>query len=176
MSNRAYLTITGISILVAFIGILLFNFSDELNTVERGWSMFDYGLRIGAFSGLVLMITNGTFIKTRYFKIAQGCIAIIIIGALLKILHWTTYANLIFVVGLLGIMTSYILSFIKKPIKKRLDYLKLLWVIVSYISGILVFLHIVSRDYSEIGTYIFWLVLIDFCYANLRNGKLLKTE
>jgi len=97
MRSRMYIAIIGCSIVIALIGLLMFNFSNELKLMESGQVMFNYSLRIGAFTGLVLMVTNGTFIKTRYFKIAQGCFAIILIGALTKILHWTSYANAILV-------------------------------------------------------------------------------
>ena len=155
MGNRTYLIIIGISLLIAFFGIVMANFSGESMMIEKGWDMFDYGLSIGALTGLVLMVGSGTFIRTRFYKIALACIAIILIGALLKILHWSPFANHIVVLGLLGIMISYSFSFVKKPIKIRLDYLKLIWVIVTYLSGILVFSHILDREYSDIGRYIF---------------------
>ena len=136
--------------------------------------MFDYGMRIGSFVGLIMLLLNGTFIKTKYFKIAQGMIAIIIIGTLLKIMHWTRYANLIIVVGLIGIALSYFLHFAKKPIKKRLDYLKLLWIIISYTFAILILLRLISRDYAEFGNYLLWLTIIDFAITGQKNGTIFK--
>jgi hypothetical protein len=174
MNNQYFLTIIGFVILTSLIGITLTNISSESKTVELGWNMFDFGMRIGSFVGLIMLLINGTFIKTKYFKIVQGIISFVIIGALLKIMHWTDYANLIIIVGLIGIAICYFLHFSKKLIKKRLDYLKLLWVIVSYTFTILVFLHLINRDYAEIGNYLLWLIMIDFAITGQKNGTIFK--
>ena len=172
MRNKLLLILIGLGILTAFIGIIVEYVTTDFETAELGLSLFDFGLWISGTLGFLLLVLNGTFIKTKYFKIAQGIIAIIIIGALLKILHWTSYANLIIIGGLIGIMVLYFLSFVKKPIKKRLDYLKLIWVIVSYTLGILSFLHLIKRDLTEISNYILWLAVIDFAVSGLKSGKL----
>jgi len=174
MNNRYFLTIIGLLIMLSFIGIILTNISSESETVELGWNMFEYGSRIGGFVGLIMLLSKGTFIKTKYYKIAQGIISFVIIGALLKIMHWTEYANLIVITGLIGIAMCYFLHFSKKPIKKRLDYLKLLWVFVSYSFAILGFLHIINRDYAEIGNYLLWLTIIDFAITGQKNGTIFK--
>ncbi|WP_299315995.1 hypothetical protein [uncultured Aquimarina sp.] len=176
MNNRLFLIIIGLGILSAFIGIIMTNLASEYEMIDLGWNLFDYGLRIGGFIGFFMLLSNGTFIKTKYFKIAQGIFAIVIIGVLLKIMHWTAYANHIIVVGLIGIATSYLLSFLKKPIKKRLDYLKLIWVITSYSCGILAFLHLIKREYAELGTYVLWLTIIDFAITGLKNGTIFKEK
>ena len=168
------LILIGIGILTAFIGILTANITSDYETMDFGWSLFDYGLWISGILGFVLLVLNGTFIKTKYFKITQGLIALIIIGALLKILHWTSFADYIIIGGLIGIMIAYTLSFTKKPIKKRLDYLKLIWVIASYTLGILSFLHLISRDLIEVSNYILWLAVIDFAVSRLKNGTIFR--
>jgi len=61
--------------------------------VENGRSMYFYGLRIGGMTGLILMLTNGTFIGTKNFKVAQAGVAIVVVGINLKILHWTAFAS-----------------------------------------------------------------------------------
>ena len=174
MNNKSFLIIIGVSILLAFIGITLTNIASENEMIELGSKMFDYGIRIGSFVGLIMLLINGTFIKTKYFKITQGLIAFIIIGALLKIMHWTEYANHIIIFGLIGIAILYFLHFSKKPIKNRLDYLKLIWVFVSYTVAILGFLHLINRDYKELGNYILWLTIIDFAITGQKKGTIFK--
>lgn len=174
MNNRLFLTIIGLVILSSFTGIILTNISSESETVELGWNMFDYGMRIGSFVGVIMLLSNGTFIKTKYFKIAKGIISFVIIGALLKIMHWTEYANHIIILGLIGIVICYFLHFSEKPIKIRLDYLKLLWLIVSYTFAILGFLHLINKDYAEIGNYTLWLTIIDFAITGQKNGTIFK--
>ena len=176
MRNKLLLILIGLGILTAFIGIVIANVTTDFQTAELGFSLFDFGLWISGILGFILLIVNGTFIKTKYFKIAQGVIAVIIIGALLKILHWTSYANLIIIGGLIGIIILYFLSFLKKPIKKRLDYIKLIWVIVSYTLGILSFLHLIKRDLTEISNYILWLAVIDFAVSGLKNGTIFREK
>ena len=166
----------GLGILTAFIGVILTNVTDDYENMDLGLRLFDYGLWISGILGFILLIVNGTFIKTKYFKIVQGLIALIIIGALLKILHWTSVADNIIIVSLIGIVFVYTLSFMKKPIKKRLDYLKLFWVIVSYTLGILSFLHLVRRDLTEVSNYILWLAVIDFAVSELKNGTMFREK
>lgn len=176
MRNKLFLILIGIGVLTAFIGIITTNVSNEYETMDLGWNIFDYGLWISGILGFLLLISNGTFIKTKYFKITQGLIPFIIIGALLKILHWTSYDDYIIILGLIGIMIVYFFSFTKKPIKKRLDYLKLIWVIVSYTLGILSFLHLIKRDLTELGNYILWLAVIDFAVSGLKNGTIFREK
>ncbi|GHC65741.1 GldL-related protein [Ulvibacter litoralis] len=174
MRNKLLLILIGLGILTVFIGIIVANITTDYETMDLGWILFDYGLWISGILGFILLVSNGTFIRTKYFKITQGIIAFIIIGALLKILHWTSYANLIIICGLIGIMIVYFLSFTKKPIKSRLDYLKLLWVLVSYTLGILSFLHLIRRDLTELSNYILWLAIFDFAVSGLKNGTIFR--
>ncbi len=174
MTNRAFLIIIGLAILVAFIGMIMTNIASDYATISLAWDMFDYGLRIGGFTGFIMLLINGTFIKTKYFRIAQGLFAFVVIGALLKILHWTSYSDLIIIVGVIGIALVYFFSFYKKPIKKRLDYLKLVWVLANYTFAILVFQHLIRREYTEVGNYLLWLVIIDFAVTGLKNKTLFR--
>ena len=174
INNRYFLIIIGLVIIISFIGIILTNTASESETIGLGWNMFDYGIRIGSFVGLIMLLLNGTFIKTKYFKIAQGIVVVIIIGVLLKIMHWTIYVNLVIVMGLIGIVLSYFLHFAKKPFKIRLDYLKLLWIIVSHAFAILILLRLIRRDYAEFGNYLLWLTIIDFAITGQKNGTIFK--
>ncbi|CAL2107597.1 conserved membrane hypothetical protein [Tenacibaculum sp. 190524A02b] len=174
MNNRQFLISISLGVLSSFIGVIMTNMSSEEEMINLGWNMFDYGIRIGTFLGIIMLLSNGTFIKTKYFKISQGVFSLVIIGALFKIMHWTIYANHIIVTGLIVIMILYILSFLEKPIKKRIDYLKLIWVIINYVFGILVFLKFLKREYLVLGTFIIWLIIIEFLIIGLKNRTILK--
>lgn len=65
-------------------------------------------------------------------------------------------------IGFVGIVTTYTFSFINKPIKKRLDFLKLLWVFTAYTNSLLTYLHIISDEYQIISSAIMWLAIIDY--------------
>ena len=174
MNKRYFLIFIGSLVLISFFGIILANISAEIETVELGWNIFDYGRIIAEIFSLIFLLLNGTFIKTKYFKWTKGIISIIIIGALLKIMHWTKYGNHIIIVGLIGIAFCYFLHFSKKPIKKRLDYLKILWVLVSYSLKILTSLDLINSYFTLIGSVILLLTVIEF--ALTEKTKQYKTQ
>ncbi|MCH2034065.1 MAG: hypothetical protein MK202_11205 [Tenacibaculum sp.] len=163
MKIISYVWIIIMLLSLALTGRLLTVFSSDYELIETGSIMENFCLNVAYMAGWVLMLSNGTFVKTKYFKITQGLMSILIIGALLKIMHWTTYADYLIVFGLLGILIAYSISFYKKPIKKRLDYLKLTWVILLLSSTILILLRVLSMDYRLVGDVVFWILLLDFC-------------
>lgn len=133
--------------------------------------MENFCLNVAYVAGWVLMLSNGSFIKTKYFKITQGLMSIIIVGALLKIMYWTKYADYLIVFGLAGILIAYSISFYKKPIKKRLDYLKITWVILLISCTILILLNVLSMDYRLVADIVFWILLLDFCVTKINPFK-----
>ncbi|AXP82930.1 hypothetical protein CJ739_3871 [Mariniflexile rhizosphaerae] len=165
--NFYYIAIIGIGLVIALIGFLISQFNDNPDT--EFWTQL--GLGISEFIGFLMLLFNGTFIKTRYFKIAKLFIAIILIAALLRILHWE-YNRLIMTVGFIGIVITYTLSFLNKPIKKRLDFLKLFWVFAAYTNGLLTYLHIISDEYQIISSAIMWLAIIDYMKNEREKGRL----
>jgi len=165
--NFNYIAIIGIGLVIALIGFLASQFSD--NPDAEFWTQI--GLGISEFVGFLMLLFNGTFIKTRYFKITKGFIAIILIAALLKILHWENN-GLIMTIGFIGIVITYTLSFINKPIKKRLDFLKLFWVFAAYTNSLLTYLHIISDEYQIISSAIMWLAIIDYMKTEREKRRL----
>lgn len=176
MKTKHYTWLILTLLLFALVGRLLFSFSSDYELIETGNILETYSLNIAYLLGWFMMLSKGTFIRTKYFRITQGLISIIIVGALLKIMHWSSYANHIIVFGLLGILISYSISFYRKPIKKRLDYLKLTWVILLLSSTILIFLRVLSRDYRLVADIVFWILLFDFTVSNLNTFKKQNTK
>jgi len=171
MNNLVLVLIIGGSLLCALVGGALIDAASAPETINLGWDLFDYGLRIGGLAGLFLLVKNGTFQKTKYFKIAQVISAVVIIGALFKIQHWP-FANGIVIIGLTGIAITYFVSFLKKPVKQRLDYLKITWVILNNALAVLTFLHLIKDDYAVMGNALLWGIIIDFVFTSWRNGTL----
>lgn len=99
-------------------------------------------------AGAVFLLYKGTFIKTRFFNYAKGFFALVLLGALFHIQHWAFNREL-YAVGWLGIMFAYGLSFINKPVKKPLDFVKLLWVLAVIPKILLRFFH--YPYYTEFG-------------------------
>lgn len=162
--NYNYVSIIIIGLVIALIGFTVSKLTYSPDA--EFWTQI--GLTISEFTGFIMLIRNGTFIRTKYFRIFRGFFAIIIIGALFKIMHWK-YTNIIMIVGFVLAVITYVLSFLNKPIKKRLDYLKLLWVVIAYTGGTLRFLHIINSDYQILSSAIMWLAIID--YMKIENEK-----
>jgi len=120
-----------------------------------------------------MLVTNGTFIKTRYFRLLKLGVAILLIGMILKILHWSG-KDLIFIIGFTEMIVVYTLSFSKKPIKKRLDYLKLIWVFTFVIIKAMSFLHYINDDLLIIPTTIMWIAIIDYIKREVEKKNLFK--
>ena len=127
INNLPYLIPIGVGLLIALGGFLASNFSDYPEA-ER-WVTI--GLWLSELVGFFMLFLNGTFIKTKYFRVVKGLISILFIGVIFKIMHYG-YSEYLIIGGFVGIILAYFFSFLKKPIKKRLDYFKLGWVITAY--------------------------------------------
>lgn len=111
--------------------------------------------------GMFFLLYMGTFIKTKYFRYSKLLFALLLVGALFKITNWFN-SDLFFIVGFLGILVMYVLSFIQKPFKNRLDYLKLAWITISIPYKLLIFFHLVGRDYGIITQIIMFFALLEY--------------
>ena len=76
-NNLLFIIIIGIGLLIALGSFLSYSLTYNNNAEE--W--IKRGLLISELAGFFMLLANGTFIKTKYFKIIKGVIAIIIIGA-----------------------------------------------------------------------------------------------
>lgn len=165
-NNLLYLIIIGIGLLIA-LGSFLFNQFTDNNTDEWIYR----GLLISEIVGFFMLLSNGTFIKTKYFRILKAAIAIVIIGVLFRIMHWE-YNRLIITIGFVAIILTYSLSFFNKPIKKRLDYTKLAWVVIAYTNTLLNYLHIIGDEYQILSSSLMWLAIIDYLKTEKQKGRL----
>lgn len=161
--------IIGVGILLALGGFLTSYIS--YSSKAEDWMII--GLSIIELAGFFMLLLHGTFIKTKYIKIAQGIFAISIVGVLFTIMRWP-YGKLMLISGLIGIVIVYLLSFLKKPIKNRLDILKLAWVIVAFTNSILVYLHMIGDQYRILPSVLMWLAIIDYLKTEKERGRLFK--
>lgn len=174
MQNKIYLSIITTGILATILGVLLFLISEDITRIRLATNLYNFGLWGSQLAGIIMLLTNGTFIKTKYFKMLKAALAVLFIGILFKLTHWKPNGNYIISLSFIGIIIVYFLSFLKKPIKKRLDYLKLSWVVVSYTLGILNFLHVIPRGLSGIGAIILWMAIIDFTVVGLKRKTIFR--
>ncbi len=119
--------------------------------------------------GVCFLLYMGTFVKTKYFRFAKGMFFFVLIGMVFKITHWG-YSDILMTIGLIGVLVFYAMSFIQKPFKNRLDYLKMTWVIVAILYKLLLFFHLISRDYNIISQVIMFFALLEY----LKNSTVKK--
>ncbi len=165
--NLTFLIVISCGLIIALGSYL----ATQFTTFEDSEIWIYRGLWISELAGFFMLILNGTFIKTRFFKILNGAAALIIVGALFKIMHWQ-YADLLLTMGLIGTILIYFLSFLKKPLKKRLDFLKLTWVIVAFAIAILRFAHLIGEEYQVLSSTLIWLAIIDYLKMQKEKGRL----
>ncbi len=139
------------------------------NTNAEVW--LHRGVIVAGIAGVFMLLMNGTFIRTRYFNMLKGVFAILVLGALVKMMHWG-YDNILMTIGFAGIVVVYFLSFQKKPVKKRLDYLKLAFVIVTYVISILDYLHFIGDEYNYLSKSLLWLAVLDYLLIEKKAGRL----
>lgn len=121
---------------------------------------------------IILLLSYGTFYNSKpYFRFALGCYFIIVIGVMLKIMHWPM-SNIFLSIGILSVPLIYFIFFIMKPKKKLLDYLKALFVITYYLAVCLKIFHLPgSAPLFVSETLIFDIMLTVFVIDYYNNLK-----
>jgi hypothetical protein len=92
-------------------------------------SAFDITNFIFYLTAVVLLVVNGTLIRSKLIYLMGISIACIVIGSLFKIQHWYQ-ASEILVFGLCSCLCVYLVHFFRKSNLAMLDYLKLVWVVL----------------------------------------------
>ena len=105
---------------------------------------------------------------------------ILILGALFKVIHWP-YSQLLMGVGGVLIMVLYTIRFLYKKQKLRLDYVKLVLILLWIISYVFKAFHFISFPYIfdiiVLVLFIWWLAEEGFSFfinRKLKNNGTLK--
>ena len=120
--------------------------------------------------GMFLLLYIGTFIKTKYYNYSRVMLVIVIAGVVVKITHWT-FNDFFFIIGFLGVLLFYFLSFLKKDIKKRVDYLKLCWVTVAVFCTLPLSFHITQMQYLILTSILMFFIFFDYFVVTLLERK-----
>lgn len=148
--------------IVILIGFLIAGISLFYNfIINEGFSIDGYriGTGIVQLAGMYLLIKSGTFIKTRFSKYARIGIAFILTGVLFKVLHYYG-SEIAIITGCAVILGFYTWSFIDKPLKKVLDWLKLLFAFVTLTTYISSVFHYTWGDYLPAPIVIMFFMII----------------
>ena len=145
-----------------------------LTYFESGGWLLDLGLLTSGLLGLAMLIRNGTLTKTIYFRYIMFCFAIIIVGALFKIMHWPGGA-ICLMVGFIGIAVIYTIRFIKKPTKNQLDIMKWVYVVTAYITALCLAMQWVPRQMSILPNLIMLATIIHFASNCMKDKALMES-
>ena len=168
LSNKLYLILIQISLIVAAIGLVLNNFT---NAIGLGETLLNYGFNIGHLLALLLLMKNGTIYKTTYWRIIQFSFGLTILGAMFKIMHWP-FAGPILLTSFLSIVITYTIRFYNKKEKRRLDILKFIWVLSYYTGATLIIQHWGPYEVAYFSLGILWLMIIDFVISGVKSKTL----
>lgn len=130
---------------------------------------------IGMIVGLSYMLSNTDFRKTIYQKLFYVCYAIMFVGMLAKLQHWS-WASIALNLGVASILIIYMVRFFKKPIKLFPDYIKLLWFITFFISRYLFLQHNPLGEYVLILSLLLFITLLFYFIYHERKLKILEQE
>jgi hypothetical protein len=139
---------------------------------DIGSQFYMVTLTMGQLIAIFILLKNGSLIKSKYWGWMKAFIGLHLIGIVFKILHWG-FADLIHLISLILIGITYTLHFIGKDKKHPLDVLKVAWVLVATIGGLL--LHLLSRNLSTypIEHVLFWLAFANFLFLK-NQSKLIS--
>lgn len=134
------------------------------------WEMFAlYAGAAGRFLGLVILIRTGQFIKTKFFRLSLFFFAALLIGVLLKIMHWPGSFYFL-LAGFTGVSVLYALHFIKKNKKNLTDYLKLIWVILIFATATLFVFHWPGKEPVKlIESFVFCLLFWSYTFMQQKK-------
>lgn len=132
--------------------------------------LIDSGMLISLLFGTILLIRNGSIIRTNYWRIIKFCISIALVGYILLILH-IAGARLVISISFISMAVVYSVRFLNKVQKKGLDVLKFLWIISAMICSTLVILKLIPAQFNFIPYGLFWLTIITFVIQRVQSKK-----
>jgi hypothetical protein len=160
--NRFLLGVIALLVLAAFIG--------SATSVSALLAVYAEKLLIVAEDiALIVMLVNGRFVTTRYFKVALALITMVALGVVMKIMHLPG-ADEMFLIPFPLLFVLYLVYVLNKPHKMYLDGLKLLTLAFFLLPGPLAWLDAVPDHVigivMTVGHFIFWSTFIVFVMKN----------
>ena len=101
---------------------------------------------------------------TWYFRLGLLLGSLLLVGALFKLLHWAG-ADVLLLVSLGGLALTYAMRFARKQAKSQFDVLKLVLVLGSCGSTLLLLLHLAPREVRYLPPCLLALAVLDFLYV-----------
>jgi hypothetical protein len=163
MKNKLLVAIITLGFLLIITGFL------NILTEENSNLLIDSGFTISIVGGFLLLLINGTFLKTKLSKLS---FAIYLIGALFKIMHWP-FAGPILAIAFINMIVFYSIHFYQKTNKTHIDSFKLIVFILLIIGKSFSILHLpYSWEIQYMSEFIFLLFIVYYIITERKNGKL----
>jgi hypothetical protein len=116
-------------------------------------------------AAVVLLVENGTLIRSKLIYLMVISIACIGIGSLFKIMHWPQAIEIL-TFGLCACLCVYLVHFFLKSNLAMLDYFKLVWVVLYVVFSLDVVLHFnFLREWIAIRDLAFLTMLAYYTYV-----------
>jgi hypothetical protein len=163
--NRTLLVVIGFCLATALLAY-------AFDSVTTAGFFLEGSLMAAEWLAVALLLQNGTFGKTAFFKISLFAAGLFVIGSLFRVMHWPGAKELL-VSSVAFILGTYEFHFAKKSSKHRLDWLKLLWVLTRVAGTVLTVLHQpYGREVLYLSHAVLTLALLDFVYIGNKNNTL----
>jgi len=161
-------------ILLSVYGILIIiDFFDLYYMNQR---ILNGGFFLG-FIAIIHVASFGTFLKNSWSLImVTFLILVFAVSGLFKIMHWP-YPTYLTILSSFGIFGIYAIHFYKKKQKKKLDFLKLLWVLLMCLNSILIDIeiHFFEPYLRNLVWLVFNITYFTFAYQVLNHENTPRT-
>jgi hypothetical protein len=131
--------------------------------------------RLISLGWIIVMLRTSGFTKTVYYKVILVLCGLLLFGAVFKIQHWPI-SNPVLLSGCLGIVIVYLIRFWNKKKKGLLDYLKVIWVIMTLATSWLILMHAIGKEYSILKELVFLNLIFVYSLETDRKRLGLQVE
>jgi hypothetical protein len=165
LRDRLLLFLIACSLLGVITGLILLlipglqDFGDVLMTVAQ---------TIAEWTGLVLLVLNGTTIKTKYLKFIVACLLLIVMSWLFIVLHLRGGYELL-LAGFILLELVYTIRFITRSPTGILDWLKYTWICSWCVTTVFIMFDKMPDIYGIIPAILFWITISMFVLIRGRN-------
>ena len=106
---------------MVFISIMTLSYLLSFMSVPNSLIVFSFAAAIATLSTSLLLLKSGTTIRSKFWRGIKISIGIVIIGILFKVLKLIG-ADILVVVGFVGVGIFYSIAFFRKPKRSTLDF------------------------------------------------------
>jgi hypothetical protein len=141
---------------------------DTPATSETGNKLLTYGAEGARLLAWGMLISGGTILGTRYFRLIMLLSGLLLVGVLFRIQHLPGANNLLWI-SFIGIALTYAVRFLRKAHKGQFDMLKLLLVFASCGSALLLIMRLAPLEVRYLPPCLLGLTVLDFLYLESRK-------